>query len=153
MFLSAGSGRSEEDEVADNIIENKAEEVPFSHIISDLLASNMEQKTEKMRTFQSMYGIVAIDLKDIEAAVTLIFAGGKLRIAPGIVGKPDIIIKTDSDKVIGLNSISIKFGLPYYFDEAGLTVLKQLATGELKIQGMFTHPILLTKLTKIMSVM
>jgi len=149
----ANPERFEEDEVAENIIENKAEKIPFSYIISDLLSSNMEQKAEKLKTFQSMYGVVAIDLVDIEAAVTLIFAGGKLRIAPGIVGKPDIIIRTDSDKVIGLNSISIKFGLPYYFDEAGLTVLKQLASGELKIQGMFTHPVLLTKLTKIMSVM
>jgi hypothetical protein len=139
--------------MAENLIENQAEEVPFSFIISELLSSNMEQKAEKMRTFQSMYGVVAIDLIDIEAAVTLIFAGGKLRIVPGIVGKPDIIIKTDSDKVIGLNSISIKFGLPYYFDEAGLTVLKQLFSGDLKIKGMMAHPFLLTKLTKIMSVM
>jgi hypothetical protein len=139
--------------MADNFIENHAEDVPFSFIISELLSSNIEQKPQKKDTFRSMYGIVAIDLKDIEAAVTLIFAGGKLRIAPGIVGKPDIIIKTDSDKVIGLNSISIKFGLPYYFDEAGLTVIKQLLTGDLKIKGMIAHPILLTKLTKIMSVM
>ena len=68
-------------------------------------------------------------------------------------GKPDIVIKTDSDKVIGLNSISIKFGLPYYFDKAGMTVLKQILSGEIKVQGMFTHPVILTKLTKIMSVM
>ena len=139
--------------MAENFIENQAEEVPFSFIISELLSSNMEQKAEKMGTFKSMYGVVAIDLVDIETAITLIFAGGKLRIVPGIVGKPDIVIKTDSDKIIGLNSISIKFGLPYYFDEAGMTVIKQLVSGELKIKGLLTHPFLLTKLTKIMSVM
>jgi hypothetical protein len=54
---------------------------------------------------------------------------------------------------MSLNAITIKFGLPYYFNEAGMTVLKQLAKGELKIKGMFMHPILLTRLTKIMSVM
>ena len=31
--------------------------------------------------------------------------------------------------------------------------LKQLWSGDLKIQGLFTHPILLTRFTKIMSVM
>lgn len=139
--------------MTDNFIENKADEIPFSYIISDLLSSNMEQKAEKMKTFQSMYGTVAIDLVDIETAITLVFAGGKLRIAPGVVGKPDIVIKTDSDKIIGLNAISIKFGLPYYFDEAGMTVIKQLLSGDIKIKGMMTHPVLLTKLTKIMSVM
>lgn len=139
--------------VTERLIENHAEEVPFSFILTELLGSNLEQKPQKMRTFQSMYGVIAIDLVDIEAAVTLIFAGGKLRIVQGIVGKPDIIIRTDSDKVIGLNSITIRFGLPYYFDEAGITVLKQIVGGELKIKGMLTHPILLTRLTKIMSVM
>ena len=139
--------------MAAEFIENQADEVPFSFVIEELLASNLEQNPHKMRTFQKIFGIVAIDLPDIEAAVTLIFSGGKLKILKGIVGKPDLIIRTDSDKVIGLNSISIKFGLPYYFDEAGLTVLKQLARGELKIEGMLAHPIILTRLTKIMSVM
>lgn len=137
----------------DNFIENNASEVPFSFILSELLESNLKQKPKKMKTFNKLYGAIAIDLKDIEAAITLFFQGGKLRIEQGIVGKPDLLIRTDSDKVIGLNSISIKFGLPYYFDEAGMTVLKQLLNGELKVEGMLAHPIMLTKLTKIMSVM
>jgi hypothetical protein len=137
----------------DNLIENNASEIPFSFILSELIESNLKQKPEKMKTFKNLYGVVAIDLKDIEAAVTLFFQGGRLRIEQGIVGKPDLVIKTDSDKVVGLNSITIKFGLPYYFDEAGMTVLKQLVSGELKIEGMLAHPIKLTRLTKIMSVM
>lgn len=136
-----------------HFIKNQAEEVPFSFIISDLLSSNIGRKAEKMRTFRSMYGVVAIHLVDIEAAVSLIFEGGTLSIVPGIAGKPDIIIKTDSDKVMGLNLISIKLGLPYYFDKAGITVLRQLLNGDIKIKGMLAHPFLLTKLTKIMSVM
>jgi hypothetical protein len=139
--------------MADTIVENRAEEVPFSSVITDLLSSNLQQKPDKMKTFQNMWGVVALNLPDIEAAITMIFAGGRVRIEPGIVGKPDLVINSSSEKIISLNAISIKFGLPYYFDEAGITVLKQLASGELKIQGMFTHPILLTKLTKIMSVM
>ncbi|HOS98129.1 MAG TPA: hypothetical protein PLR71_13960 [Deltaproteobacteria bacterium] len=139
--------------MADTIVENRAEEVPFSYVITDLLSSNLQQKPDKMKTFQNMWGVVGLNLPDIEAAITMIFAGGRVRIEPGIVGKPDLVINSSSEKIISLNAINIKFGLPYYFDEAGLNVLKQLASGELKIQGMFTHPILLTRLTKIMSVM
>jgi hypothetical protein len=139
--------------MADTIVENRAEEVPFSYVITDLLSSNLQQKPDKMKTFQNMWGVVGLNLPDIEAAITMIFAGGRMRIEPGIVGKPDLVINSSSEKIISLNAITIKFGLPYYFDEAGINVLKQLASGELKIQGMFTHPILLTKLTKIMSVM
>lgn len=137
----------------DNFVENRAEEVPFSSVIAELLSANLQQKPEKMKPFNKMYGVVALNIPDIEAAVTLIFAGGRLRIEPGIVGKPDLIITSSSEKIMSLNAITIKFGLPYYFNEAGMTVLKQLAKGELKIKGMFMHPILLTRLTKIMSVM
>lgn len=139
--------------MADIMVENRADEVPFSYIITDLLSSNLQQKPKKMKTFRNMWGVIGLNLPDIEAAITMIFAGGKLRIEPGIVGKPDLVINSSSEKIISLNAITIKFGLPYYFDEAGMNVLKQLASGELKIKGMFTHPILLTRLTKIMSVM
>jgi hypothetical protein len=139
--------------MADNFVENRAEEVPFASVIAELLSANLQQKPEKMKPFNKMYGVVALNIPDIEAAVTLIFAGGRLRIEPGIVGKPDLIITSSSEKIMSLNAITIKFGLPYYFNEAGMTVLKQLAKGELKIKGMFMHPILLTRLTKIMSVM
>jgi len=139
--------------MTEGIVVNSAAEVPFSYILAELLESNLDQNPHKMATFNRIFGVVAIDLKDIEATVTLIFSGGRVRIEQGIVGKPDIVIRTDSEKVIGLNSINIKFGLPYYFDEAGMTVIKQLLSGELKIEGMLLHPIILTRLTKIMSVM
>jgi hypothetical protein len=137
----------------DNLIQNNADAVPFAYVISELLESNLKQNPNKLKSFKNLYSVVGIELKDLEAAVTIVFEGGKARIEEGLVGKPDLVIRTDSDKVIGLNSISIKFGLPYYFDEAGMTVLKQLMSGELKIDGMLAHPIKLTRLTKIMSVM
>jgi hypothetical protein len=137
----------------DNLIQNNAEAIPFSFIISELLESNLKQRPDKLKSFRKLYGKVGIELTDIEACVTIVFEGGSARIEEGIADKADLVIRTDSDKVIGLNSITIKFGLPYYFDEAGLTVLKQLGNGELKIDGMFAHPIKLTRLTKIMSVM
>jgi len=139
--------------MAENIIDNRAEEVPFSSVIADLLSGNLQQQPKKMATFNNMFGEVALNLPDIEAAVTLIFAGGRLRIEPGILGKPDLIINSSSENIISLNAINIKFGLPYYFDESGRNVLKQLLNGDLKIQGLFTHLILLTRFTKIMSVM
>jgi hypothetical protein len=137
----------------DNLIQNNAEAVPFAYVIAELLESNLKQNPNKLRSFRKLYGKVGIELKDLEAAVTIVFEGGRARVEEGIADKADLVIRTDSDKVIGLNSITIKFGLPYYFDEAGMTVLKQLKNGELKIDGMLAHPVKLTRLTKIMSVM
>jgi hypothetical protein len=134
-------------------IENRAEGLPFAGILADLLTANLTQRPEKREVFEKMRGAVAIDLADIEAAVTLVFAGGKLRIEEGIAGSPEIVIRTTSDRVMDLNALRIVGGLPWYFDGAGRRVLGHLFAGRLKISGMFVHLALLTRLTKIMSVM
>jgi hypothetical protein len=135
------------------LIENRAAEVPFAGILSDLLTENLSQRPEKRATFEAMRGAAAIELADIETAVTLVFARGRLRIEEGIIGSPEIVIRTTSDCVMDLNALRIVCGLPWYFDEAGRKVLGHLFSGRLMISGMFTHPALLTQLTKIMSVM
>jgi hypothetical protein len=137
----------------EGLIENRAEGLPFARILADLLTENLSQHLEKREVFEKMQGAVAIELNDIEAAVTLVFTGGKLRIEEGIAGSPEIVIRTTSDRVMDLNALRIVGGLPWYFDGAGRRVLGHLFAGRLKISGMFVHLALLTRLTKIMSVM
>jgi hypothetical protein len=134
-------------------IVNNAADVPFSFIVQDLISGNVEKSAAKQKVYSKMKGSAAIDLPDIEAAVTLIFEEGKLTIEPGIVHNPVIVITTSADLVTDLNMLNIRWGLPYYFDEAGRRVLGHIMKGTLKIKGMFTHPVLLTRLTIIMSVM
>jgi hypothetical protein len=136
----------------EGFIENRAAEVPFAGILTELLTGNLAQHPEKRDVFERMQGTVAIALADIDAAVTLVFATGRLRIEAGIVGNPELVIRTTSDCVMDLNALRIVAGLPWCFNEAGRRVLAHLATGRLKIGGMFAHPVLLTRLTKIMSV-
>jgi hypothetical protein len=137
----------------EEIIENRAGEVPFAGILADLLRENLAQHPEKREIFRKMRGGVVIDLADIETVVTLVFTGGGLRIEAGDVENPALVIRTASDRVMDLNALSIVGGLPWYFDEAGRKVVAHLLTGRLKIGGMFTHPVLLTRLTIVMSVM
>jgi hypothetical protein len=134
-------------------ITNKAQELPFSFILEELITGNIAKSPVKQNVYKKMKGVVAIDLPDIEAAVTLIFGQGKLTIEAGINGNPEIIIRTSYDLVMDLNMINIRWGLPYYFDEAGRRVLGHILSGRLKIKGMFFHTVLLTRLTIIMSVM
>jgi hypothetical protein len=135
-----------------NIVNNAAD-VPFSLIVQELIAGNIAKSPSKQEIYKKMKGVAAIDLPDIEAAVTLIFEQGKLAIEAGIVHNPAIIIKTSSDLVTDLNLLNIRLGLPYYFDAAGRRVLGHIFRGRLKIKGMFFHLVLLTRLTIIMSVM
>jgi hypothetical protein len=137
----------------EGVIENRAGEVPFAGILTDLLTENLAQHPEKREVFRKMRGDVVIDLVDIETVVTLVFTGGALRIEAGASENPNLIIRTTSERVMDLNTLRIVGGLPWYFDEAGRKVVAHLLAGRLKIEGMFSHPVLLTRLTVLMSVM
>ncbi len=137
----------------DGLVDNRAAEVPFAGIIAELLTTNLMQHREKLAVFRRMQGVVAIDLADIETAVTLDFQDGRLRIEAGIVGVPALIIRTTADRVTDLNTLRIVGGLPWCLDEAGRKVAAHLLRGRVRIAGMFAHPLLLTRLTTIMSVM
>ncbi|HUN53579.1 MAG TPA: hypothetical protein VMU29_00320 [Smithella sp.] len=134
-------------------ITNNAADVPFSFIVQDLLTGNIEKSEAKYAVYKKMRGIAAINLLDIETAISLHFNMGKLTIEPGVSPGAAVIINTQSDKVMDLNMLRVRWGLPYYFDEAGRNVLGMLISGKIKIKGLLTHPVLLTRLTIIMSVM
>ena len=134
-------------------ISNNAVDVPFSYIIQELLAGTIEKSEARQAVYRKMKGAIAIALPDIEAAVTLVFQLGHMTIEAGITKNPALIITTSSDLVTDLNMLTICWGLPYYFDEAGRRVLGHIFSGRLKIKGLFSHPVLLTRLTILMSVM
>lgn len=139
--------------MTEQLVVNNAEEVPFSGILTDVLNTNIEQKPQKLKTFNNLRAVIGINVTDVGKAVSLVFTGEKVTIEEGIKEKPQVIITADSETIMGLNFVNIKWGLPYYFDEAGRNVIKLLLSGKLKIQGMLLHPVILTRLTKVMSVM
>lgn len=134
-------------------IDNRAGGIPFAGILTDLLLENLAQHPEKRAVFGKMRGAAAIALADIDAVVTLRFSEAGLRIEAGVAEDAALIIRTASERVMDLSVVAIVGGLPWLFDEAGRKVAAHLLTGRLKIEGMFAHPVLLARLTRIMSVM
>jgi hypothetical protein len=127
-----------------------ADEVAMAVMLSDMLAANLE-KPEKMKDFNKLKSRVFIKAEDAETEITMLFDKGSLTVYGGMEGKPDIAITTDAATLLDLANINIKFGMPYYFDETGRTIVMKLLKRELKIKGMFLHLGALTRLTKIMS--
>ena len=128
------------------------EDAGLAVMMADILKGNLKNKPEREKDFNALNGNIYMKAEDADADMTMIFNKGKLTIYNGKVGNPIISIVTDSNTFIDLDNISIKFGLPFYFDKTGLTVIWKLMTRQLKIKGLVTHPIALTHLTKLMSV-
>jgi len=129
-----------------------AEENAMAVMLGDMIKANITNNPAKVKDFNKLEGNVWLTATDAGVEMTLEFNKGSLTIHDGKYGKPIIQIATDSMTLMELANINIKMGLPYYFDKAGMEVIKKLMKKELVIKGLITHTIPLTHLTKIMSV-
>lgn len=121
-------------------------------MIADIIKGNLEAKPHRQSDFNALNGNIYMQAHDADVDMTMIFDEGKLTVHSGKVGEPKISISTDSETLLDLANLDVKFGLPFYFDKIGLGVLKKLfITRELKLSGLLTHPIMLTRFTKLMS--
>ena len=134
------------------ILDDGAKDVGLAEMLFNLLRQNLEQKPQKISSFEALDSNVVMVARDIDITITLAFKRGELKIYDGIVGNPDLKIIADHDAILELSLISICMGLPNYFDKTGRNVLKKLLIGDLKIEGLVRHPLQLTHLTKIFSV-
>ena len=134
------------------IVDEKAQENGMALMMADLITQNMEQNPDKVTYFNKMKAVVAITATDAEMKLTMFFNKGSCMVYDGIVGKTDLHIVTDSETLLSLSNVSLAAGLPNFFSESGREMFKKMCSGELKIHGMFLHPVLLIRLTNIFSV-
>ncbi|MEN6431563.1 MAG: hypothetical protein WA096_03090 [Smithella sp.] len=121
-------------------------------MIADIIKGNLAAKPQRQNDFNALNGSIYMQAEDANLNMTMVFDKGTLTIHNGKVGNPKLCISTDSGTLLNLTNIEVKFGLPYYFDRVGLEIIKKVLNGGLKIKGLLTHPIMLTRFTKLMSV-
>ena len=63
-----------------------------------------------------------------------------------------VAITADSDRLLGLTSAPLRFGLPDPFDARGRAVLRDVLSGRIRIRGILTHPRRLARLSALLSV-
>jgi len=137
--------------MADVALAPGAEGIELAGMLVQMLTISLD-RPEKKKVFDNLKTRVYIYVTDMDLGMTMEFDEGRLTIHSGEVGDPKIAITTDSETLLELVYINIRFGLPNYFDETGRGILKRLLKRDLKIKGMLTHVIALTKVTKVISV-
>jgi hypothetical protein len=125
----------------------------LSHMLSELIKQNVEQNASKLNDFMSLEGTVSIEVPDAEESLTMVFSRGRLSFHNGILGRPQVRIRANSDQVMNLSLLPIMSGLgmPNYLSPAGRDVVKAIITRRLVISGMHNLHVL-NPLTRIFSV-
>ena len=134
------------------LLHEGARGVGLAEMMFNLIRQNLEQNPEKIKDFNSLDANIAIEARDIQIIIGLEFKQGNLTVSKASSFKPDLHIISDSETILALCLVRIKFGLPYFFDANGFKILKKLLAGDLIIKGLVSHFFVLVKLTKVFSV-
>jgi hypothetical protein len=120
-------------------------------MLGGLIEANLVAHPErgKLLAKTATYAIVATDA---DVAVSIRLGAGRVSVRNGIVRRPHILVTTDSETLIGMSSVPLKFGLPDAMTKAGREVNRKLLKGQLKVKGLFLHPGKLARLNKLLAV-
>src|SRR2546421_472517 len=103
-------------------------------MLGGLLEANLRAHPERdaLLSKRAAYSITA---PDAGVSVTIAVGPGTVTLRNGVVGAPDIRIKTNSENLMGLSAVPLRFGLPDAMTKEGRAVNRKLFRGELQVQG------------------
>jgi hypothetical protein len=116
-------------------------------VIEGNLAAHPER--EALLGERATYAIVA---QDIDVAVSIRLGDGAVKVRNGVVGRPDVLVQADSETLISLSTVPLRFGLPDATKPEGRAVMKRLVRSELRVKGLVRHPGKLARLNKLLAV-
>jgi hypothetical protein len=129
-----------------------ADEEPngIARLIGGLIEGNLQDHPERERLLRpAAVGIVA---DDAGVGITLRITPGLVVVANGVVGNPDVLVRTDSITLTELASAPLRFGFPDAMRADGRAITRKLTNGKLKVKGLSSHPGIVSRLNRLLSV-
>jgi hypothetical protein len=100
----------------------------------------------------SKRGTFAISASDVGASASIRLLPAVVTVRNGIIGTPNIIVEADSETLVGLSNVPLKFGLPDVRTGEGREFARKLIKRQLKVKGLLTHPAMIGRLNKLLAV-
>jgi hypothetical protein len=120
-------------------------------MMGGLIEANLTAHPERSALLQKR-ATYAIQAPDVDVAVSIRLYRGTVTIRNGIIGRPDVLIRANSDDLVGMSAVPLRFGLPDLRTKEGRDLSRKLLKGRLKVQGLLRHPGTLSRFNKLMSV-
>jgi hypothetical protein len=95
--------------------------------------------------------VVTVTATDADVGVTLRIGHGGLEVVNGIDPHPQLDVSTDSHRLLELASVPLRLGLPDVLDARGRGVITSVLRRRLRVRGLLRHPLLLTRLNRLLS--
>jgi hypothetical protein len=122
----------------------------LAHMLGGLIQQTLDRDPELARHLDG--SVVAIEAPDAEVAVTIRLNPDIVVVSNGVAADAHVVITASSERLLGLASAPLRFGLPDALSRKGREVLGNVLTGRVRIDGVVRNPRRLSRLTRILSV-
>jgi hypothetical protein len=119
-------------------------------MLGGLIEANLEAHPDRATLLKP--AVIGITAPDADVSVTITMAPGRVAVANGIQGRPNLFVRADSESLIELSSVPLRFGLPDNMTKGGREATGKLLKGSIKVRGMYRHMGKLARLNKLLSV-
>lgn len=136
-----------------------AEDNAIATWAASLIEDNLRRYPKSRKDFFAMRAAVAMVAPDRRLSATLRFDLGQLTVHDGMIGVPDVTLCADYDVLVGVVGLPLSRLLrlplpgPSILTSRGAAwreTARELLSGELKIYGLLAHPILVTRLLRML---
>jgi hypothetical protein len=126
-----------------------AEPNGLASMVGTLIEQNLARDPTRVALLRP--AVVTLTAVDAGVGVTLRIGDGDLEIANGEDPHPQLDVSTDSHRLLDLASVPLRLALPDVLSARGRQVLVSLLRRRLRVRGLLRHPLLLTRLNRLLS--
>jgi len=120
-------------------------------MLAELIKANLVAEPERERLLDGDPGGVNLIVPDAEVEVGLIFNGRGLEITEKLA-HADLSITTDSDTLMELTNVPLRFGMPDTLTAQGRAIAGKLMRGDINVEGLPKHLKLMIRLQRLFTV-
>lgn len=129
-----------------------ARDVGLAAMLADLIRQSLEQNPRKRVDFDRLDTVIQIHVRDADVTVSLVFETGRLVVHGGACGEPRIRISADAEAVLALCMVKLVAGVPHPLHRHNRRLIRMIATGEIRVEGIPRSPLQLLRFTRLVSV-
>jgi hypothetical protein len=94
----------------------------------------------------------AVYAPDVDVGVSLRLSPSAVLVRNGVVSRPHVLIRGDSETLVSLSSVPLRWGLPDAMTREGREFVGKLLRRELVIRGLIRHPRQVARLSGLLAV-
>lgn len=129
-----------------------AEPNGLARMLAGLVEANLARRPERAALLRP--GVVEVDAADAAVAVTVRLDEGRVRVSNGSdTPQPDVRVRASGHDLLALSAVPLRLGFPDPLRTEGRAVLRRIASRQVRVSGMFRHPVVLSRFSRLLSAM